>query len=267
MFFKTKTGLFYYEGHGPKGAPAVIFTHGGGLNSGMFKEQVSALKKKYRVITWDLQGHGRSAPLYGNLNVPKMADYLIGIMDEAGIDKAVVVGQSLGVYVNNHAALKYPDRVKAIVSIGGLPVDKPMSKIELFVFRILMAVSKLLPERLIFKRAAVEKAKTEEARQFFLESMNGMGKKQFLFMLAGQLDACDIKVDKAPSHSLFITNGEHEMPKSLIKANKQWHESVPGSRYYLIPGAGHNANMDNPKDFNRELADFLEEIWVQEVAG
>ena len=261
MFYNTKAGLIHYEVHGPKKALAVVMTHGGGLNKDMFQSQVKALQERYQVITWDLQGHGRSVPLKENLDVVDMADCLVGIMDEAGIDQAVLVGQSLGVFVNHHAALKYPERVAGIVSIGGMPVDKPMSKLELYVFKALMSVSKLLPESLIFQRAAKEKAKTEEARAFFLESMNQMGKTQFLRMLGGQLDACEIKIDSAPPHPLLITHGEHEMPKSLIKANKDWHASVPKSRYYQVPEAGHNANMDNPTAFNQQLEKFSTEVW------
>ncbi len=260
MFFQSKEGPIYYEVFGPSDAPAVVFTHGGGLNGEMFSKQVDALRKNYRVVTWDVQGHGRSAPLKESLDVPYMAQCLVGIMDEAGIDTAVLVGQSLGVYINQHAAISYPDRIKALVSIGGLPVDKPMSRVELAVFRALLAVSKLLPAKVIFTRAAGEKTTTPEAKQFFLNSMNRMGKTQFLRMLAGQLNACDIKVDTPPRQPLLITHGEHEMPKSLIKGNREWHASVPGSRYHEVPGAGHNANQDRPDVFNQVLLDFLSEV-------
>jgi len=264
MYFKTKAGNIYYEVSGPQNAPAVVFTHGGGLNGDMFKSQVQALKDNYRVVTWDLQGHGRSAALENNLDVPEMADCLVGIMDEVGIGKAVLVGQSLGVYVSQHAALKYPHRVKAHVSIGGLPVEKPMSRVVLYGFKVLMSISRLFPEKMLFKRTAGEKATTEEAQEFFFDSLQQMGKRQFLLMLAGQLDACTIRVPGPPTQPLFIVHGEHEMPKALVKANKEWHRSVPGSWYLEIPGAGHNANMDKPEMFNRELLDFLENVWGAE---
>ncbi len=86
MFLKTKSGLIYYEVYGSQNAPAVIFTHGGGLNGGMFNAQITALKNNYRVITWDIQGHGRSAPLERSLDVVKMADYLVEIMKDIKIE-------------------------------------------------------------------------------------------------------------------------------------------------------------------------------------
>ncbi len=260
MFLKSEFGSIYYEVKGPENAPAVIFTHGGGLNGDMFLDQVSALKDRFRVITWDLPGHGRSAKLEEKLDIIKMGEIMVNIMDELGIEKAVAVGQSLGVYVNQHAAVNYPDRIRAIVSIGGLPIDILINRLELTLYKVGLALSRWFPEKFIFQRSAKEKARTKKAREFFFKSMSEMGKEQFLLMLSGQIEVCEVKVEKAPSQPLLITHGEHEMPKSLIKANRKWHEAVPGSRYFEIPGAGHNANMDKPWEFNRVLLEFLGEL-------
>ena len=257
MNYESPVGPIFYQVHGSKDKPAIVFTHGGGLHSGMYDTQVADFKDDYLVITWDMQGHGQSAPLKKNLDVILMADILFGIMDEVGIEKTIAVGQSLGVYVNQHAALKHPDRIRALVHIGGLPIDVPMNPMELFMFKALMPVSRLFPENLLIKRTANEKTTTEDARAFFKESLHAMGKDQFLLMLDGQLDACELPVPEAPGQPILITHGEHEMPKSLIKGNRQWHESVPGSVYHEIPNAGHNANQDNPEFFNKILKDFI----------
>ncbi len=260
MFYDSDAGSLHYQVHGPAEAPAIVFTHGGGLNSGMWDAQVAAVEDHYRAVTWDMPGHGRSAPLTEPLDVPQVADSLIGILDEIGIDSAALVGQSLGVYVNQHAAIRHPQRVSALASIGGLPIDEPMNRFELWGFKAALAVSRLLPESVIFGRAAGEKATTEEAREFFAESMSEMGKEQFLLMLAGQLDACEIEIDSGPRQPMLIAHGEHEMPKSLIEGNRQWHAAVPDSQYLEIPGAGHNANMDNPEIFNAALLEFLADV-------
>ncbi len=260
MFLQTETGYIYYEINGPDNAPAIAFTHGGGLHSGMFAAQVSHLKNRYRTITWDMQGHGQSAALTGNLDVPLMAAVLLRIMDEAGVKEAVLVGQSLGVWVTQHVAARSPDRVAALVSIGGLPLGQSLSRREMAMLRVAMPVSRLLPWTLIYRRTAKEKTTTPQARQFFEDSMARMGKRQFFQMLAGQFDAIAMGVTYDHSHPLLITHGQHEMPKSLIKANREWHASVPGSHYYEVPGAGHNANQDRPEEFNRALLDFLHAI-------
>lgn len=259
MFYQKQSSSIYYQVFGPKKAPGLCFTHGGGLHSGMFDHQVQALKDQYRIMTWDMAGHGKSSPLRKNLDVLEMARCLLGILDEEDMDRVVVVGQSLGGYVAQYAAIHATERIQGIVSIGSLPIDQPMRRWELGLYRLALGMSRYLPETLIFKRAAGEKAVTEEAREFFYESLLKMGKKQFLYMLGGQLDICRVQ-GETPSQPLLITHGQHEMPKSLIKGNQKWHESVPGSTYLEIPDAGHNANMDNPEVFNQALLSFLEDL-------
>jgi pimeloyl-ACP methyl ester carboxylesterase len=249
-----------YEVHGPTEAPGVVMTHGGGLNRAMFEPQLPALSDDFRVVTWDMPGHGRSAPLEANLDVPTVADQMIAIMAAEKIEQAVAVGHSLGSFVVQHAALRHPDRVNAIVSVGGMAIDEPMGGLELFAFRAAASLSSLFPADFIFARSAQEKATTDAARQFFHESMRDMGKEQFLRMLGGQLDACAIDVTEPPRQPLLITHGEHEMPKSLVEANRRWHAAVPGSRYAEVPDAGHNATMDNPEAFNEVLLAFLHDV-------
>ena len=262
MSAQSQIESIHYDVHGPSEAPAVVLTHGGGLNGAMFEPQLPALSDDYRVVTWDMPGHGGSAPLDANLDVPTVADQMITIMDAEEIAQAVAVGQSLGSFVVQHAALGHPERVSAIVSIGGMPIDQPMGGLELFAFRAAASLSSLFPADFIFARSAQEKATTEGARRFFHESLRSMGKQQFLRMLGGQLDACAIDVTEPPQQPLLITHGEHEMPKSLVEANRRWHAAVPGSRYAEVPDAGHNANMDNPEAFNAVLLAFLRDVTV-----
>ncbi len=260
MFYDSDSGPIYYEVHGPDDAPAIVFTHGAGLNQGMFDPQVIALRKMYKMITWDMQGHGKSVELDGNLNIFKMVEHMIGIMNEIEVPKAVMVGQSLGSWVAQLAAIKHPDRVTAIVSISGEPIDRPVSQLELFFYKVWLALSRLFPGKTLFRWTARSKATTEEARQFAEESMTQIGKRQFLRIVAGMLQAGSIKVPKAPHQPILITHGEHEMPKSVIKSCKEWHRDVPGSRYMQLPNAGHNGNQDNPGVFNKELITFLESV-------
>jgi len=59
-FYKSLFGDIFYKDSGPKDAPAVIFLHGVGMDHRTFDEQVNVLKDRYRVIVFDLPGHGRS---------------------------------------------------------------------------------------------------------------------------------------------------------------------------------------------------------------
>lgn len=257
MFINTKNGPIYYEAHGPQDRPAIILTHGATLNCRMFDAQLDGLKDQYRIVVWNMPGHGQSYQLSGPLKISEQSDNVIAIMDELGIEKAVIGGQSLGSWVAQYAAHTYPHRVLGIVSIAGVPMHIPYSKWELVMYRVMNELFRLFPKKALYRWVAKEKAVTPEAREFAEQSMNGLGPKQFYYTGAGMMEAGNIRIT-APQHPLLLVHGEHEMPKTVAKVNKEWHANTPDSKYAEIPGAGHNCNQDNPQAFNQALLSFLE---------
>jgi len=255
--FHSRFGSVYYELHGSKESPALVFTHGGGLNGRMFSEQIAAFEGGYRILNWDMPGHGRSSALTEAMDLWQTAECLTDLMARCGLSEAVLVGQSMGVWVNQFAALDQPHLARALVSIGGGPINQAMAPRELFLYRTALRLSRLLPANLIFTRAAREKTVTEDARNFYWNSMHAMGKQQFLWMLAGTMEACARPAEKGPEQPISIIHGEHEQPRSLLNKGRAWHDSLENSHFEEIPRAGHNANMDNPEAFNRSLERFL----------
>lgn len=87
-----------------------------------------------------------------------------------------------------------------------------------------------------------------------------MIEEQLLWIVAGMLEAGRFAVIRPPDQPLLITHGEHEMPESVVRTCAQWHASVLGSIYAVLPDAGHDANQDNPHAFKRSLLRFLDDL-------
>ena len=103
----------YYETHGA-GRPLILLH--GGLGSGeMFGPILPTLAARHRVITVDLQGHGRTADIDRPLDVRFMADDIAALITHLGLDKPEVVGFSLGGGVAFRTAAQHPDRVGKLV--------------------------------------------------------------------------------------------------------------------------------------------------------
>jgi 3-oxoadipate enol-lactonase len=96
--------------------PAVVLSHGYLMDSSMFDPQVAALAPEYRVITWDERGHG-STPATGPFSYWDSASDVIGLLDHLGIEQAVLGGMSQGGFLSLRAALKAPDRARALILI------------------------------------------------------------------------------------------------------------------------------------------------------
>ena len=106
----------YFEVHG-EGRPLVLLH--GGLGSGeMFGPVLDALATGHRVITVDLQGHGRTADIDRPLSLEAMADDIDGLLAHLGIDQADLVGYSLGGGVAFLAAVRHPERVRRLVLVS-----------------------------------------------------------------------------------------------------------------------------------------------------
>ena len=104
----------YYETHG-SGRPMVLLH--GGLGSGeMFGPVLPALAAKHQVIIVDLQGHGRTADIDRPLDVRLMADDIAALIDHLGLEQPDIVGYSLGGGVALQTAVKYPTKVRRLVS-------------------------------------------------------------------------------------------------------------------------------------------------------
>lgn len=261
MYIHTGEGKIYFEVHGEERRPVLVFTHGAGLNCRMFDTQIEAFQKDYRVVVWDMPGHGLSDRLTRSLDFSCQSAHIMQILDELGINQAILGGHSLGSWVSQHGAIKYPERIQALFSLGGTPLHQPLGKFFLLSFQVSNLLFRLLPAKPVFRLAARQKAVTEQARQLYLDSLMEIGSRQVYYINQGMVSGGKLRVP-APSQPILITHGEFESPNLTAVLNQKWHADTPGSVYVVLPAAGHNCNQDNPVAFNQALLDFLNGLGI-----
>lgn len=106
----------YYESRG-SGAPLIVL-HGGIGSMEMFGDNLDALAAHRRVISVDLQGHGRTADVDRPLAYETMADDIAGLIDHLGLPSADVLGYSLGAGVALHTAVRHRAKVRKLVLVA-----------------------------------------------------------------------------------------------------------------------------------------------------
>lgn len=106
----------YYEIHGT-GRPIVLL-HGGLMHGGLFGPVLDMLAKDHKVVTPDLQGHGRTADIDRPMDLRSMADDIAALIDHLGLDKADVVGYSLGGGVALQLGVRHPEKVRRLVLVS-----------------------------------------------------------------------------------------------------------------------------------------------------
>ena len=111
-------GPVWYDEQG--GGPPVVLIHGGAVDSRFFKDNVPALVDRFRVISVDLWGHGRSPDRDGPFSVASFSDDVAAVIERAAGGRAHVLGHSIGAVVALDLAMRHPERVdRLIVASGG----------------------------------------------------------------------------------------------------------------------------------------------------
>lgn len=102
---------------GRAGAPPMVLIHGLGATKASYMTIVGDLARTYRVIALDLPGFGASSKPLGRYDAPWFSDYVTGLLDELEIERAFLVGNSMGGRVSMEIAMKAPERVRAIACL------------------------------------------------------------------------------------------------------------------------------------------------------
>lgn len=111
--------LRVHEG-GKRGAPTIVLLHCFGLSMKVWRDLLPHLEERYHVIAYDAVGHGKSARGVRRLSFPMLARLGLGLMDELGVERATLVGNSMGGGTALHMALLAPERVDALVLIDAV---------------------------------------------------------------------------------------------------------------------------------------------------
>jgi pimeloyl-ACP methyl ester carboxylesterase len=120
-FIERQGERIFYEDVG-EGRTPLVLCHGAGGNHAIWYQQVASFAAQRRVVTWDHRGFGRSTDLAGQSGPDAATGDLLALLDALGIDRADLVGQSMGGWTVVGLALSRPERVRGLVladTLGG----------------------------------------------------------------------------------------------------------------------------------------------------
>ena len=107
-----------YELRGEEGAPVAVLIHGLGLTRWMWRDIALRLVARYRVLAYDLRGHGESRACGRSPDLSFLSEQLRCLLNDLSIPKAALIGFSLGGMINRRFAMDHPGRVLALVILN-----------------------------------------------------------------------------------------------------------------------------------------------------
>ncbi len=219
----------YYQEQG-EGEPLFLL-HGNGEDGTYFANQISFFSDRYRVIAVDTRGHGKSPRGTAPFTMEQFAVDLHSLMEKLQIQRGIILGFSDGANIAMKFALKYPDRVKALILNGGNLDTKGVKR------------SIQIPIEIGYRFAKLFAGKSEEAKSH----MEILG----LMVNEPNIRPEELCAIQAPT---LVIAGTRDMIKTAH--TELIADYIPNAKLSVIPG-DHFIASKNPKDFNREVENFL----------
>jgi 3-oxoadipate enol-lactonase len=253
---KLENFELFFEVHGE--GPAVVFAHGAGGTHMSWWQQVPVLSQKYKCITIDHRTFGYSRDVKGGPGRRAFVQDLKGLLDQLGIQRVALVGQSMGGQTVLGFASTNPDRVSALImsdTTGGY------TNPEIAQIRRSLGAAPAGIERAF----APGFAKREPAREFLYREISALTTAANPAPVAApaspapasptaSTDIGPVLAKKVPV--LFIVGEQDQLiPPPIIEA---MHKKMPGSQLVKVPGAGHSVYFEKPDDYNKIVMDFLQ---------
>jgi pimeloyl-ACP methyl ester carboxylesterase len=255
----TVDGIPLHWSSSGSGSRTVMLIHGWTCDSTSWDAQVPALARQYRVIVLDLPGHGKSgSPASGMLSMELFARAVEAVRSEAGADKVVLVGHSMGTPVIREYARLYPQRVTALVAADGMFVAPGGGA----------GGRGAMPPMNLTGPAGLA------ARETMIRSMFGTNtprevQDKVLKMMLGAPEATATGAMNAMM--AWMGKAQDSTPQRLPVLGIYAEKSVAGNReattklfpsfeYQEIPGTSHFLMMEKPDEFNRRLTTFLAKL-------
>jgi len=240
--------------------PLIVFTHGASLDHHMFDAQVDILLQEYRVLTWDVRGHGESQPIGTGFSIVGEVEDLLSFLDVLGYKEAIFVGQSMGGYITQELVFRYPERVRALVMIGSSCITLKHSTWESALTKLSPAIFHLCPHRILIHQIVQASAVKSEVQAYVYNVTSRVSKEDFLLIWTELVHCLHYEAQYKITCPLLLTHGEHDSTGNILKIAPKWAARDPLCQYIVIPNAGHCANQDNPEFFNSVLTHFLNSL-------
>jgi len=254
MAYLDRDGVnIYYEDHGA--GPPVLLSHGYSATSGMWKGEVEALKGSYRVVTWDMRGHGQSdspedQALYSEAH--SVAD-MAAILRHLGIDRAVIGGLSLGGYMSLAFNVAYPAMVRALMLFDTGPGYRNPKGREAW------NQTAEARARAFETKGLASLGNSDEVRISTHRSAEGLARAA-----RGMLAQFDSRIMESLEHisvPTLVLVGENDEP--FLGATEYMAAKIPGAKKVMVAGAGHAANLHQPAAFQAVVREFLGGLGAQ----
>ncbi len=241
----------------------LVFLHGFPLNRTMWDPQVSALVGECRCIAIDLRGFGESAAAEP-YSMDRYADDVVGVLDTLSIERAVIVGHSMGGYIAFALMRRHRARVRALVLANTRATSDTVETIERRREMIDIAEAQGSSAVANMQIAGLMGKTSRERRPDSYDAIHRMMAQAPVAGIVGALEAMIARPDStamlgAINVPTLVIGGDEDVivrPRDV----RAMQEAIPSSRIEIFNQAGHLSSVERPAAFNTVLSEFVSSL-------
>jgi (E)-2-((N-methylformamido)methylene)succinate hydrolase len=252
-----------YDLTGPEDAPTVVLIHGLGLTRAVWRWLLPDLTK-FRVLTYDLIGHGETAPPEGQPTLKDLADQLAALLDHLQIDKAALVGFSMGGMVARRFAQDYPTRTTALAILHSAHRRSEKAQAAIL-FRVAEAEAhgpaatvELALQRWYTEAAQATRPDLMDLTRSWVLANDPQVYPKLYRILAHGVDEIIAPHPPITVPTLVLTGDEDH--GNNVEMSAAIATEIPRARLVILKGLRHMALAEDPAAVNRPVTDFLTEV-------
>lgn len=248
-----------YELTGREGAPVVILSHSLSSSMVMWNPQLGSLEPHFKVLRYDMRGHGRSEAPDGAYTLELLAEDAVALLDALDIDAVNFVGLSIGGMIGQAFALNHGDRLESLVLCDTSAV-MPAEAQPILQQRIALARQNGMADQV---DGTLERWFTPQYLKANPPEVEMIRQQIKATPLAGYIGCSEAlrglnymeRLSEITLPTLIVV-GEED-PGTPVAASEAIHERIAGSQLVILPSARHLCNIEQAEAFNRALMKFL----------
>ncbi len=249
-----------YELSGNENGEVVMLSHSLGASLDMWAPQMEWLEPGYRVLRYDLRGHGSTDAPSGAYTLEQLGDDAIALLDALGVDTVHWVGLSIGGMIGQSVALNHPDRLKCVALCDTAAVV-PEEAQPIWQERIDDALSKGMKSQV---DATMERWFTAPYLSANSPAVQRIRDQFLATPVAGYVGCGEAirrlnyleRLNEIKKPTLIMV-GEEDLG-TPVAASEAIHARISNSKLVVLPSAAHLTNVEQSELFNNELVAFLE---------
>jgi 3-oxoadipate enol-lactonase len=256
----TNGTQIYYEVHGDE-EETIVFAHGGGGNHLSWWQQVPYFRERYRCVVFDHRGFAQSPEVENGPGAAAFPEDLRGLLDHIGVERAFVVGQSMGGRSAMGFAVAYPERTRGLVVADSTgTIDDP----ELA--RLRQAARAGMPnppplEGFVYSPDFPARRPDLAFLYHAISALNGPRERTFEIGARPTAERYNLTTASRASFkvpTLFIAGSLDILATPEVVARAV--SLVPGAQRVEVPGSGHSAYYEDPSAWNQAVGDFIRSV-------